>query len=74
MQSPVTLMRPSTPLLPATVTVRFAPPSNVRITALTGDSKFSRADGHDLRNPLDIDGDPLDLDLLGYDESWIAAE
>jgi hypothetical protein len=46
----------------------------IGFTALTGQSKFSRADGHDLRNPLDIDGDPLDLDLLGYDESWIAAE
>ncbi len=46
----------------------------IGFTAVTGQSRFSLPDGHYLNNPLDIDGEPLDLDLFGYDDSWIVAE
>jgi len=46
----------------------------IGFAAIPGDSKFSEVDGYTLTNRLDIDGDPIEMSILGYDDSWVAVE
>ncbi|MEZ4462934.1 MAG: hypothetical protein R3F43_00075 [bacterium] len=39
--------------------------------AFAEDSRFAKVDGYELRNHV-VRGDVLDLQDMGYDESWIA--
>ncbi|MEZ4462937.1 MAG: hypothetical protein R3F43_00090 [bacterium] len=41
------------------------------VTALSEDTRFAKVDGYELRNYTAF-GDVLDLQDMGYDESWIA--
>ncbi|MEZ4462939.1 MAG: hypothetical protein R3F43_00100 [bacterium] len=41
------------------------------VTALSEDTRFAKVDGYELRNHTAF-GDVLDLQDMGYDESWIA--
>jgi len=46
----------------------------IGFTAIPGESKFSEVDGYTLTNRLDSDDEPIEMSILGYDDSWVAVE